>query len=79
MNLKDQLLEAANQWCHATGNTLSTLGNYVVNDGKFFDRLMSGGGFTDATYNKVMKWLEDSNTTSAPPAVAVDEGSDTRA
>ncbi|MDX2074683.1 MAG: hypothetical protein SFX19_10040 [Alphaproteobacteria bacterium] len=58
MNYRENLLIAAKNYCAATGKSLATVSTFVMNDGKFFDRIESGGGCTMDTYQKVMDWLE---------------------
>ena len=63
MDIKTHLINEATLWCEQTGNSLSTLGNYALKDGGFFKRLEEGGGFTLATYDKIMNWLQEQKTT----------------
>lgn len=52
-----KMLEKASDYCVSKGLSKSTLGRFIVNDGKFFDRIEQGGGCTMETYEKVMSWL----------------------
>jgi hypothetical protein len=58
MNLKDQLLAAAQDYCTARRISKARLATVVVNDGKFFDRIENGGGFTIRTYEKFMAYFD---------------------
>lgn len=62
-DLKSLLLEKARYYCQVTGKSINTAGLESVNDGKFFDRLEKGGGFTNTTFAKAMRWFDD-NTPS---------------
>ena len=57
MTLKDQLLNDADSFCERRGMSRARLATIVVNDGKFFDRIERGGGFTVATYEKFMAFF----------------------
>ena len=52
-----------------TGLALATIGTRVAKDGKFFDRISSGGGFTMDTYLNVLNGLENMLSTQekTPP------------
>lgn len=52
-----KMLASASEYCSSAGLKRSTLGRFIVNDGKFFDRIEAGGGCTMDTYEKVMAWL----------------------
>jgi hypothetical protein len=52
MTLRDQLLHDATRFCEEKGMSKARLATIVVNDGKFFDRVEAGGGFTTRTYEK---------------------------
>lgn len=58
-DLKADLLAKAKAYCDATGQALSSVGKTILNDPAFFRRLEEGSGFTVATYEKAMCWLED--------------------
>lgn len=57
MNTSDIIRQAEVYSAH-TGKTLSTIGTYVVRDGKFFTRLEQGGGCTIKTAQKVIDWFD---------------------
>lgn len=63
MNYKDTILKAVKSYCEKTGREPGGVANIIVNDGKFFDRLESGGGCTMATYEKVMSWFAEHTPT----------------
>ncbi len=54
MTLKTTLIEAAERHCRLAGISKARLASIVVNDGKFFDRIERGGGFTAETYERFM-------------------------
>lgn len=57
IDIKQQLLSDAADFCAKTGLSKARLATIVVNDGKFFARLERGGGFTAATYEKFMAYF----------------------
>ena len=57
MDLTSSLLAVADAYCTATGMSKARLATLVANDGKFFDRVEAGGGFTVRTYESAMRWL----------------------
>ena len=59
MTLKDQLLNNAARFCEDKGISKARLATIVVNDGKFFDRIESGGGFTVATFEKFERYFRN--------------------
>lgn len=59
MDSREKLLEAKNRYCEATGLAQATVATKVMNDGKFFDRIEDGKGFTMGTYEKVMRWFKE--------------------
>lgn len=59
MDFRSELLNAVSNYCQVTGKSPATVATQVMNDGKFFDRIESGGGCTMHTYEKVMKWFKD--------------------
>lgn len=59
MDYRLDILSAAKRYCEVTGLAAPTVATKVMNDGKFFDRLESGGGCTMKTYQKVMHWFEE--------------------
>lgn len=65
MTLKEQLLQDAATFCRERKMSKARLATLVVNDGKFFDRIESGGGFTVATFEKFQAFFSEQ---SAPAA-----------
>jgi hypothetical protein len=59
LTLKESLIALANAWCAAHGRQLSSLGTLVVKDAKFFDRLLSGGGLTVATFERFIGFFRE--------------------
>lgn len=57
MNAGDLIRQAETYAAH-TGRSLSTVSSYAVRDGKFFDRLKSGGGCTLKTASKLIGWFD---------------------
>ena len=57
MDLKATLLAVANSYCAATDMSKARLATLIANDGKFFDRIEAGGGFTVRTFETGMRWL----------------------
>jgi hypothetical protein len=53
-DLTNHLLTSADDFCRRTGMSKARLATIVINDGKFFDRIVSGGGLTVKTYEKFM-------------------------
>jgi len=64
MDFKQELIEAAQNYQKMTGHALSGVGRQVLNDTKFFDRIMNGSGCNIKTYQKVMQWFQE-NTPKA--------------
>ena len=54
MTPKATLIDTAERHCRFTGISKARLASIVVNDGKFFDRIERGGGFTAETYERFM-------------------------
>lgn len=44
-------------FCGHTGLKPTTVGNYAVNDGKFFERIEAGKTCTIATAHKLLSWM----------------------
>lgn len=59
LNFTDTLLHAAAEYCTRTGMSRSRLATIVVNDGKFFDRIERGGGFTTKTYQRFLDFFRE--------------------
>lgn len=59
MTPRETLKKMLDRHCEATGLAPATVATKAVNDGKFFDRIFSGGGFTTDTYARAIKWFED--------------------
>lgn len=55
----EAILQVANAYATHTGRKLSTVGVYLVNDGKFLDRLAKGHSCTLRTADRVMSWFSD--------------------
>lgn len=60
MNLKQDLIDAAEAHCLAKQISKARLATIVINDGKFFNRIEDGGTFTVATYEKFMAYFAGS-------------------
>jgi len=58
MDMRTQLLDAADRVRAATGLSESRISTLAVNDGKFLRRVRAGRRFTDHTYDKFMRWCE---------------------
>lgn len=65
MSYKDTLIEAAKSYSSATGRALSGIGREILNDTRFFERIMSGGGCRIDTYEKVMSWFAANTPTQS--------------
>lgn len=52
MDLKDQLVRDATAFAEREGISLATLGDRVLNNSKFFDRLSGGASCTLASYER---------------------------
>lgn len=59
MDYREELLNACKRYCEATGKAQATVATLVMNDGKFFDRMLAGKGCTVDTYKKVMQWFKE--------------------
>jgi hypothetical protein len=59
MDHRTEILEAKNLYCSLTGLAPATVATKAVNDGKFFDRLESGGDITSRMHKKVMTWFKE--------------------
>lgn len=70
-----RILEAKNRYCEITGLASATVATKVMNDGKFFDRIESGAGFTMRTYEKVMKWFHE----NTPPQKKINRNTELNA
>lgn len=53
------LLTLAKTFAGHAGLKMTTIGAYAVNDGKFFERLESGGSCTIRTADKVVRYFSD--------------------
>ncbi len=72
MTLIERLLALAEMWARENDRSLSRLATIVVNDGKLFDRIASGGSCTVATYDRLIAHLSDpANWGSPMPAAAL--------
>lgn len=58
-DLRVALLTVSERYCAAAGISKPRLATLIANDGKFFDRVESGGGFTVRTFERAMRWLSD--------------------
>ena len=61
MDHTKEILKAASNYCDLTGLSRATVATKVMNDGKFFDRIEGGGGFTIQTYQKVKRWFQENS------------------
>jgi hypothetical protein len=74
LDLKADLIARADAYCEATGRSKARLATIVANDGKFFDRIASGGGMTTRMYERFLAYFatnpapEKSNQTQAAGA-----------
>lgn len=59
MDFRDILIAEFTRHCEATGLAPSTVSTKAANDGKFYDSLVDGAGFTMQRYEKVMQWFKD--------------------
>ena len=57
MDLKSQLIAAAEAYCARTGMSKARLATIIANDGKFFDRLDAGGTVTLPTFERIMAYF----------------------
>ncbi len=72
MTLIERLLALAEMWARENDRSLSRLATIVVNDGKLFDRIASGGSCTVATYERLIAHLSDPSNWAKPmPAAAM--------
>jgi hypothetical protein len=55
----DTIKRIAEIYAGHQGLKLSTLGAYVVNDGKFFTRIANGGDCRSRTVIRVLQWFAD--------------------
>jgi len=65
MNSKDTLISAFDRYCELTGLAPATVSTKVANDGKFYDSVKAGSGFTMKRYEKIMRWFQE-NTPKQP-------------
>lgn len=68
MTLKDQLLNDAARFCEYRKISKARLATIVVNDGKFFERVSSGGEFTTATFEKFQAYFAAEGFPADKPA-----------
>jgi hypothetical protein len=59
MDLRTCLFRVADRYCGALNISRPRLATLLVNDGKFFDRVAAGGGFTARTYERSLRWFSD--------------------
>ena len=59
MTLKEQLIENAEDYCAKRQFSLARLATIVINDGKFFKRVKTGGGCTIQTYEKFQSYFAE--------------------
>lgn len=64
MDLRDNLITAFKTYCERTGLAPATASTKAANDGKFYDSLLTGAGFTERRYYKVMDWLKQNTPTN---------------
>ena len=67
MTMREKLIEDAEAFCRTNGGSLTTLGNTVANDGKFFSRLARGGDCTTSVYERFQAYFRDHGGVAAPP------------
>lgn len=54
----EQIMKLAQAYARHTGLKLTTLGNYAVRDGKFFEQLGNGRELRRRTRRKVAAWFD---------------------
>jgi hypothetical protein len=59
MDLRTSLMLISKRYCDAAGISKPRLATLLVNDGKFFDRVEGGGGFTARTYERALRWFSE--------------------
>lgn len=57
LDLTADLIARADAYCEATGKSKARLATIVANDGKFFDRIASGGGMTTRMYERFIAYF----------------------
>jgi len=57
MDLKSALIAAADRYCETAEISKARLATLVANDGKFFQRIESGGGLTLKMYERFMAYF----------------------
>lgn len=60
------LMDEVEAYCARTGMSKARLATIVVNDGKFFDRLDKGGGFTVRTFERFREYFEQHREDEKP-------------
>lgn len=68
MDLKAELLAQAETYCATAKISRARLATLVANDGKFFDRIEAGGGFTVRMYERFMGYFHDHPAEDRPSA-----------
>jgi|GEM_PF-6889302 len=58
MDITAEFLSEATRYATARGISLSRLATLVINDGKFFQRVEEGGGFTVRTYERFLTYFQ---------------------
>lgn len=66
MSFKAILFDLAAGYCEHSGMSRARLATLIANDGKFFDRVENGGGFTIRTYERALQWFSDHWPTEKP-------------
>lgn len=63
MDHRQIVISAFDRHCEITGLAPATVSTQVVADGKFYDRVKRGGGFTTKTFERVMQWFKEHTPT----------------
>lgn len=59
MNPIQEMLDACDRYCAATGKARATVSMLILNDGKFFDRIAAGKDCQIGTHRRVMAWFQE--------------------
>lgn len=66
MDLKSELLVKAGSYCKTAKISRARLATLVANDGKFFDRIESGGGLTIRMYERFIAYFRENPAEDRP-------------
>lgn len=74
MDTKSELLDAIDKWLRRAPIGEVTFSRRVMNDGKFIDRIRSGGRLTTDSYDRIMEYLKTNEPEKERASLGSDNG-----